>query len=59
MYVRYQAHAQLTDKQKKCHPRRHIRGWHFRGDELKEQEHLAISLYFIFAQNIEKGYKIS
>jgi hypothetical protein len=57
MYVRYQAHAQLTTKRNATHGGI-IRGWHFRGDGLKEQGHLAISLYFIFVKNIEKGYEI-
>jgi hypothetical protein len=30
----------------------------FQGRWTKEQGHLAISLYFIFTKNIEKGYKI-
>jgi hypothetical protein len=30
----------------------------FQGRWTKEQGHLAISLYFIFTKNIEKGYEI-
>jgi hypothetical protein len=36
MYVRYQAHAQLTTKRNATHGGI-IRGWHFRGDGLRNK----------------------
>ena len=40
----------LTDEKRNATHGGIIRGWHLRGDGLKEQGHLAISLYFIFAK---------